>query len=1202
MLKLEKIIPHSIIKGVLSDVPVEVVSVRWYGTEAIELTFKSPDGYVSNQILYRQDESHLDLVTAEKVWGFDGDGDAFIQASEAQRIKLAYLYDPLLAVHSSNIEPLPHQITAVYEIMLNRQPLRFLLADDPGAGKTIMAGLLIRELIARGEVERCLIVCPGNLAEQWQDELFSRFHLKFAILTNEGFQASVSNWFLEHDLAIARLDKLARDDELEAKLNAPDCHYDLIVCDEAHKMSASYFGGEVKYTKRYQLGRLLSGITRNFLLMTATPHNGKEQDFQLFMALLDPDRFEGRFRSGVYKTDVSDLMRRMVKEQLLKFDGTPLFPPRIAHSLPFELSDMEADLYAEVTRYVRTQFNRAEAIQNGKRTSTIGFALTVLQRRLASSPEAIYQSLQRRHQRLESKLKEWEAMQRNGSMPSQQDLSDQDIEDLDDAPDEEVEQVEEQVLDDATAATSIAELKEEIETLRGLEAMAYKVRMSGTDTKWRQLSGLIQELFARPSADSSGFPAEGEQFRQAEPGYGAGEIEPPTPSPYEKIVIFTEHRDTLNYLKSKISTLLGKEDAIVVIHGGLSRDERRRAEAAFKNDPHVQILLATDAAGEGINLQRAHLMVNYDLPWNPNRIEQRFGRIHRIGQTKICYLWNLVALKTREGDVYHTLLIKLEEARKALGGRVFDVLGKLQFEGRSLRELLIQAIREGDNPAAKACIDKSITEALDMESLSNLLEEKALVRDVMDTTRVARIREDMERADARRLQPYYIKRFFIKAFKDLGGSIYEREQGRFEITHVPPCLRTANRTMGTRNVVLPRYQRVTFEKDLIHPEGSIEAELLCPSAPLLEAVLDLTLEHKANVLKQGTVLVDENDEGTNPAVVFFLEHSLQDASTTATGARHVISKRILYVRITEDGVVQHLDYAPYLDLRQLKESEPSVGEILSQTACAWIDKDLEQKVMEYAVTHVAQGHLSEVRAEKLKLLEKTEQEVKNRLSKEINYWDRKAAELKEQEAAGKPAAKLNSGEARRRADELQNRLQRRLASIQREKEISSLPPVIHGSYLVVPIGLLRLMQGLPPVTSTHPVNTQENAAKARAIVMERERELGYEPVDREFDKIGYDIESRIPGTGRLRMIEVKGRMAGEDYITVTANEILYSLNKPDSYILAIVLFSADGKSYSLHYVEQPFGQEPDIGENTRNYDIATLLANGRVQKQINTQR
>ena len=333
-MKLEDLQTNAAVRGILPDGLVTVVNVQWFGSEALKLTYKTPTGKVANELLYRDDEQRLELAEVGRPWSFDGDGALFRLVSEAQRIRLAHLFDPVLAVHTSEVEPLPHQITAVYESMLPRQPLRFLLADDPGAGKTIMAGLLIKELIARGDLQRCLVVCPGSLAEQWQDELYRRFNLPFEILTNDKLEAArTGNWFLETPLVIARLDKLSRNEDVQHKLQAPEAGWDLIVCDEAHKMSATFFGGEIKYTKRYRLGQLLSSLTRHFLLMTATPHNGKEADFQLFMALIDGDRFEGRFRDGVHAADVSDLLRRMVKEKLLKFDGTPLFPERIAYTV-----------------------------------------------------------------------------------------------------------------------------------------------------------------------------------------------------------------------------------------------------------------------------------------------------------------------------------------------------------------------------------------------------------------------------------------------------------------------------------------------------------------------------------------------------------------------------------------------------------------------------------------------------------------------------------------------------------------------------------------------------------------------------------------------------------------------------------------------------------------------------------------------------
>jgi SNF2 family DNA or RNA helicase len=1189
MANLEDLQPSAAVRGILPDSLVTVVSVQWFGSEALELTYKDPAGRVANILLYRHDEPRLEIVEQGRPWSFDGDGSLFRLVSEAHRIRLAHLFDPVLAVHTSLVDPLPHQITAVYDAMLPRQPLRFLLADDPGAGKTIMAGLLMKEMIARGDLQRCLVVCPGSLAEQWQDELYRRFQLPFEILTNDKLEAArTGNWFLETNLVIARLDKLSRNEDVQQKLQVPDCRWDLIVCDEAHKLSATYFGGEIKYTKRYRLAQLLSTLTRHFLLMTATPHNGKEEDFQLFMALLDGDRFEGRFRDGVHQVDVSDLMRRMVKESLLKFDATPLFPERIAYTVPYMLSQSEAQLYKAVTDYVRDEFDRAEKLQNDKRTGTVGFALTILQRRLASSPEAIYQSLRRRRERLESRQRELELLHRGGQgstaiAPAEPLLDEEDVQDLEDAPDNEVEDAEEQILDQATAARTIAELKVEIATLKNLEELALSVRRSGADTKWRELAGLFGEIFT-PAALA-------EHVAEISPPYGKGGIEQPRGSARQKLVIFTEHRDTLTYLENRIGTLLGRKGALVLIHGGMGREERMKAQESFKHDPEVQVLLATDAAGEGINLQRAHLMVNYDLPWNPNRIEQRFGRIHRIGQTEVCHLWNLVAEETREGDVYRRLLEKLEEARNALGGQVFDVLGKLQFDGKPLRDLLIEAIRYGERPDVQARLSRIVADAFDRTRLQDLLEERALAHDAMDASRVYRIREEMERAEARRLQPHYIESFFLEAFQRLGGSPKQREPRRYEITHVPAPVRNRDRLIGIGEPILPRYERIAFEKALVAPQGQALAAFVCPGHPLLDATIDLTLERNRDLLKRGTILVDERDTGIQPRVLFYLEHAIQDASITRSGERRVVSKRMLYVELDESGTARYLHYAPYLDYRPLKSDEPTVDAILARQECAWMTRELEHKAQGYAVTHVVPEHLEEVRSRTLDLIAKTEAAVKERLTKEISYWDHRAEQLKLQEQSGRANARLNSGEARKRADGLQAHLEKRLDELKQERQLSPLPPVILGGLMVVPMGLLAKAAGRAAPAPATPTDTQAAAARARAIVMAVERALGFEPVDREHEKLGYDIESRVPGTGRLRFIEVKGRIEGAETVTVTKNEILTSLNKPDDFILALVEFAGED-SHRVRYLRQPFRREPDFGVTSVNYDFAELLARG----------
>ncbi|MYG27298.1 MAG: DUF3883 domain-containing protein, partial [Boseongicola sp. SB0677_bin_26] len=759
-------------------------------------------------------------------------------------------------------------------------------------------------------------------------------------------------------------------------------------------------------------------------------------------------------------------------------------------------------------------------------------------------------------------------------------LDSDDIEDLDEAPENEVEAAEEEVLDQATAARSMVELKAEIETLKKLERLALEVRRNGDDTKWRELASLLEEVFTKGGLAG--------QVGEQEKPYGAGEIAGPESSPHQKLVIFTEHRDTLSYLLDRITTLFGRPESVVTIHGSVGREDRLKAQEAFRHDPQVRILLATDAAGEGINLQRAHLMVNYDLPWNPNRLEQRFGRIHRIGQTEVCHLWNLVAEETREGDVYRKLLDKLEQARESLGGQVFDVLGKLQFEGRPLRELLVEAVRYGNQEEVKARLNTAIDNALNHVHLQDLLEEQALVRDAMDASKVQRVREDMERAEARRLQPHYIESFFCEAFARLGGKARLKEPRRYQLTHVPAQIRNRDRLIGIGAPVQTRYERIVFEKSLVAPQGQPLAAFVCPGHPLLDSVIDLTVERDKNLLKRGTILVDEGDAGTQPRMLFFLEHAIQDASLTRSGDRRVISKRMLYVELDEKGQTRHLHYAPYLDYRPLSEDDPKIEAILDLPECAWLDANMESLAQAHAVAEVVPNHLEEVKKTKLSVIRKTEIAVKDRLTKEINYWDHRAEVLKDQERAGKSSARLNSGEARKRADNLEARLKKRLEELKLEAQLSPLPPVVLGGLLVLPKGLIDKLTGSAETLEKHPIDTQASAVRAREAIMAVERKLGNEPTDREMEKLGYDIESRIPGTGRLRFIEVKGRVSGAATITVTRNEILTSLNKPDDYILGIVEF-LDSDKHRVHYLRHPFQREPDFGASSVNYSFAELL-------------
>ncbi|WP_206425312.1 helicase-related protein [Staphylospora marina] len=1165
-MRLEDLTRGSRIKGIFSNQTVTIVDVQDYGG-CVEVTYKDEQGVPGTTLIYPEQAAALEIVKAP--WGFEADGEDFRLVAEAKRIKMAYLFDPHLAVHTSLIEPLPHQISAVYEIMLKRQPLRFLLADDPGAGKTVMAGLLIKELMMRGDVKRCLICTPGSLTEQWMDELETKFQLRFELLTRQSLeQIRRGNPFQEKDLLICRLDQLSRNDEMLSQLEKSD--WDLIIVDEAHKMSASFYGGEVNETKRFRLGKLFSRITRHFLLMTATPHNGKEEDFQLFLSLLDQDRFEGKFRTGVHKVEIDDIMRRLTKEQLLKFDGTRLFPERHAYTVTYPLSKEEKELYDAVTSYVNEQWNRIDQLgEKEQKRRTVGFALTILQRRLASSPEAIYQSLYRRRCRLEEFLKEEKKrLKKNGKLKHLRLKYEDQLEDLYELA--EAEQAEDEIAYQATLARTISELETEIEVLKNLEKQARRLRQSGKDRKWEELSMLLQ---SDKSVENSHLLLDEQGNRR-------------------KLVIFTEHRDTLNYLVEKIRTLLGRPEAVVMIHGSMDRDSRKQAQEAFNHDKNVLVLVATDAAGEGINLHRAaHLMVNYDLPWNPNRLEQRFGRIHRIGQTRVCHLWNLVSVETREGEVFAILLKKLETVREALNDKVFDILGKV-FDGNSLRDLLIQAIRYGDRPDIKARLLRKVNEKLEHDHLIKLISEKALIQGLFDRIKVQEIRREMERASARRLQPHFIASFFVQAFRRLGGTIREREPRRYEIVSIPQPVRQRARDID-RSGLPARYLRICFDKTLTHLDGKPHAEFVCPGHPLLDAVVELILEKYGHLMKQGTVLVDERDDRDDreePRLMMFCEQEIHDGIRDKSGQR-VVSRRMHFVEMVPDGQISPAGYAPYLDYRPLSDEEkgylPSILDSIQ-----WERTEMEHRARQYMIRHLVPEHLKEVELFRKAQVAKIRKEVRARLETEIRYWDKRAAELRAAEKRGKKNAKLNSQNAQRRADDLQVRLEQRMIELDLEEKLQPKPPNMIGTALIIPGGMLRKLKGenqKEPGLFGRDRKMVERIAME--TIMEIERQKGFQPVDVSVQKLGYDIESWDPETGKVRFLEVKGRVAGATTVTVTRNEILTAVNRPDAYWLAVVEVE-ESKPKRVVYIRQPFTREPDFAATSVNYDLRDLMSRG----------
>ncbi|MDD3472329.1 MAG: helicase-related protein [Syntrophaceae bacterium] len=1167
-MKLEDIKVDAVIEGIVPNNPVTVEKVTFLGADTVSILYRTAKGNVQEQMLFRDDESALSLVEKGRPWSFDADGASFRLGAEANRIRMAYLFDPLMAVHTSNVDPLPHQITAVYESMLPKQPLRFLLADDPGAGKTIMAGLLIRELMVRGDLKRCLIIAPGSLVEQWQDELDDKFGVSFRIFSWELDQSAKSgNPFDENNMLICRLDQLSRNDDLQGKLT--NSEWDLVIVDEAHKMAAHFFGGELKTTKRYKLGELVGSKTRHLLLMTATPHNGKEEDFQLFLALLDSDRFYGKFRDGVHKVDTSDLMRRMIKEDLLKFDGTKLFPERKAYTVNYELSDAEAELYEKVTNYVREEMNRADNIEDGKRRGTIGFALTILQRRLASSPAAIYSSLNRRRIKLEQHRDEEKLMERGKFYGHQkkdsQFLSQEELDDIDDeASSAEIEELEEQLVETTSAATNLKELEAEIEILKDLEEHARQISLSGNDRKWDELSKLLQDNPQMIDANGS----------------------------RRKIIIFTEHRDTLNYLVARIQKLLGKDDAVLRIDGSVKREERRRVQERFTQDKEISVLIATDAAGEGVNLQRANLMVNYDLPWNPNRLEQRFGRIHRIGQTEVCHLWNVVAHETREGQVYQRLLEKLDMEREALGGRVFDILGEV-FKERSLKELLIEAIRYGDSPDVRKKLYEQVDMFLDREHLKKILQDNALASDTMDTTRIFAVKEELEKAEARKLQPHFIKSFFDEAFGRLGGTLKPRESGRYEITHVPFAIRDRDRVIGVGAPVMQRYERVCFEKDKIRFPGKPQiASFVSPGHPLMNAVLDLTLQNTRHLLRQGAILIDEHDFGVEPRVMYIIEHSIKEPGQEGQDHQRIISQRMQFALVGRDGSVSHGGYAPYLDYKPATAEQVNlVKHIVTEP---WLSDNLEAKAIELAASTLVPEHFQEVKVRRHSSVEKTLQAVHQRLTSEIIYWSHRAVMLREDVKTGKQP-RIQPERAERTVAELKNRLEARKVELENKRHISSNTPVTLGAALIIPRGLIDGLVSGEVIDELGQKRNDEIERMAMDAVMKAELARGHIPKDVSKEKIGWDITSHI-GNGEMLFIEVKGRQKDATTVTVSRNEVLTGLNKPENFILAIVKVDEQHVE-GPYYVQHVFSQNLDFSVTSVNCDLNKLLDSAKLMAQ-----
>lgn len=1128
------------VRGLVATHDVTIIAVEPHGDTVANVVFRNDDGQIGDRLLTAADLENVAVATGQR-WTFDAPGNSFKLASEARRIQLAHLFDPFAAVSTATIQPLPHQIEAVYGRLLPLQPAHFLLADDPGAGKTVMSGLYIRELMLRGDLERCLIVAPGSLVEQWQEELDSKFHLRFDIMSRDMVEAArTGNPFMERNLLICRLDQLSRAGDLQDRLAVTD--WDLVIFDEAHKLSAHLYGDEVKPTLRFKLAELMRERTRNLLLLTATPHNGSNEDFLLFMSLIDPDRFTGRLRNGRDLPDVSDVMRRYVKENLRTFDGKPLFPPRYSYTVKYDLSPMEEQLYEAVTSYVQDGMNRAQQLEGGegkRRGMAIGFALAALQRRLASSPEAIFRSLQRRREKVEKQLDLARVAGRvtahsPGALPASSSFWTDTEADIDDVNDDELEAIEDDAIENAWSAESITELEREVAELRTLEGLAARVRASEEDKKWVELRGLLHS----------------DEFR--------------APGEPRKLIIFSEHKDTLHYLEGRVKAVVGNH-AVAVIHGAMRRSDRLRVQDSFRTDPEVRVLIATDAAGEGVNLQRANLMVNYDLPWNPNRIEQRFGRIHRIGQQQHCHLWNLVAHGTREGKVFERLFAKIDEQRALYGDQIYDVLGDLEINKR-LHELLMQAIQRDNDPSTTHWADVVLDTSF-VRHAKELLEEQALAPDVLDASGIGSIRRQMEAALARKLAPHFIESFTAAALSDLGGRMAPREADRFEITRVPAVVRSHQRQAAVGAPVQPVYERVTFDKDRVAIEGSaIKADLVSPGHPLLDALLATVLDQYGDTLSTGATLLDPTDPTDRVRVLVYLEHTITDGRLAA-GARTVVSRRFQFVEVLPDGTVTDPGAEPYLNYEPLTDEAKT---LLAQQSFEWASTGVDEIARSWAVEHLATPHHDDVAAVTRARVARTRDAVVHRLDHEIRYWDGQAAALKQQELQGKKT-RLASGQARQRADALEVRKARRLRELEVEADLLNHAPTVVAAALVIPQGLVDSLSGAQPVLPDQRV-IDETDRIAVAAVLDAERALGRHPVEQHHNNPGFDILSDDPVSGVSYFIEVKGHRPGTHEIKVRAAQVRKAQMHPERFRLAVVAVS-DGPSaeaLSVRYLVRPF--------------------------------
>jgi superfamily II DNA or RNA helicase len=1051
---------------------------------------------------------------------------------ESARVRLAYAHDQQFAVSLSGIRTLPHQIEAVYQAMLPQPRLRFLLADDPGAGKTIMAGLLVKELKLREAIERILILCPAPLTIQWQDEMLRWFGEPFDIIFSAVDQQQLTNPWQRSSQIVASIDYAKQDDVRERVWQQ---RWDLVIIDEAHKCSARTASGgqnresKVATTKRYDLASRLTSQADHVLLLTATPHHGDEDKFAHFLRLIDPDLFPEPHRLGKQATAIrKDVFRlgkdspwslRRLKEDLKDANGKRLFPDRHTNTVTFCLNTDEYTLYKSVTAYI----NEFIPQQTGQRRSSAALTRTVLQRRLVSSTCAIHESIKRRLKKQEDLLEELEGLtpaqraKRLAALQGRLPDAEQDEDDLDDA-------VRDQLVDEYTAALELEQLRAEISSLKELVEQARRVRENANDSKLAALRQCLGEA----------------QFLELKDGRG-------------KLLIFTEHRDTLEYVRDHLERW---GFSTCEIHGGMNPHERKRAQEVFRTG--AQVCIATEAAGEGINLQFCHLMINYDMPWNPTRLEQRLGRIHRIGQERDCFAFNFVATDSEdgqpivEGRILHRLLEKLDQMNEALEGRVFDVIGEvLSLNDVNLPDMLRDAAYD----------PRRLDEYLDQIDRINPAKLKeyeeatgiALARSHVDFSAFQRRNLEVEE---RRLMPRYVEAQFIAAAREVGLRVEPRADGLWRVEHVLADLRSERiRSVQKVGKAETAYRKITFHKHHLEQDAHLDAVLMGPGHPLYAAVDEKLNERLAGLIGGIGFFVDPLC--TEPYRIDFFEISIRGKDSKGNDVP-------LYgelVAVREEGG-QAFGLSDSRDgCRPSFEVIPS-DILLNLAAHPHPPQKIEAAPTQAASDFLKSTYQLECRARCQSERQHFAQVCREYLEKSFKARIDRAQEramLLAAEAVTKPEFKLATDEARKYVDELQRARQERLDGLKR-LEIARTGPVKHvGTALVLApdADTQAQLAGLTDEFDPNIRRQSEIAAEDKVIEALVAEGFPQDRIERVGHlKLGFDIRAHkiadeATGEVFVKRVEVKGRLRGQP-IRLTTNEWYKAQQLAETYWLYVV--------------------------------------------------